>query len=227
MTRQEFLRKSQLFFNKWLNRSDDYDGVYPGECVDTAKRFMNEVCGIKDVPATGNGWASGYWINRNSIPQIKRNFNFITTPNKLETGDIVITAHPHVAIYNAGKLFGQNHGGKHEPNSNVSFSLFASKFLGALRLKTSDETKSEDPYYKCALDVIKGRYGNGHDTRANAIYSKVRQEVNGYFNTNKKISNTYIGEIAKDVINGAHGNGHYYRKTSIYKRVREEVNRIV
>ena len=226
MVKTDFLKRCNDFFSKWNGKNDDFDGSYPNECVDTAKRFMFEVCGIDKPPATGNGWASGYWINKSTIPAIKNNFYYITNPDLLEMGDIVITSHPHVAIYNDGRLFGQNHGGKHEPNGWVDFRAFKTRFLGALRFKYSTTDKDRDAYYKCAMDVIRGRYGNGHDVRKKAIYEKVRAEVNKNV-IEGKFTGGYISDIAFDVINGYHGNGHDNRAESIYKLVREWVNKIV
>lgn len=135
MKKSEFIKRCKDFFAKWIYRKDDYDRAYENQCVDTAKRFFDEVCGISPAPATGTGWADGYWYNRTKIPAIYKNFEFIIDKAQLETGDIVITSNPHVAIYNEGKLFGQNHGGHLEANDNVPFGTFSRHFLGALRFK--------------------------------------------------------------------------------------------
>ena len=165
MKRSVYNDRCNRFFTKWLGVKDDFDGVYDNQCVDTAKRFMFEVCDIANPPATGNGWAHGYWYNRTSIPAIYRNFDFITDTSKLQKGDLVITAHPHIAVYNDGKLFGQNHGGHLEANAWIDFSVFKNRFLGALRYKnvTDEETKPDsNPYLaKVICDTLNVRKGAG------------------------------------------------------------------
>lgn len=171
MKKSVYISRVDKFFDKWLNVKDDFDGAYENQCVDTAKRFMYEVCDISNPPATGNGWAHGYWYNRTSIPEIYKNFIFITDKNALEKGDIVITSHPHVAIYDGGKLFGQNHGGHLEPNAWAPFSSFSSKFIGALRynhITNDNESDMYNPYLvKVICDTLNVRSGPGTDHKRN------------------------------------------------------------
>lgn len=164
MKKSVFNKRCDNFFAKWSGKKDDFDGAYKNQCVDTAKRFMLEVCDIPNPPATGNGWAHGYWYNRSSIPQIYKNFLFVTDKNKLQKGDIVITDNPHVAIYDSGRLFGQNHGGKLEANAWISFNVFSKRFLGALRYKhiTDDSGDTGNKYLaKVICDTLNVRSGPG------------------------------------------------------------------
>lgn len=75
--------------------------------------------------------------------------------------------------------------------------------------------------------VIKGTYGNGHEKRSSAIYSDVRNIVNG-----KSISKTgdllpALKTVAKEVKKGTFGNGHEKREDAIYNLVRDKVNELV
>lgn len=75
--------------------------------------------------------------------------------------------------------------------------------------------------------VIKGTYGNGHEKRSLAIYSDVRNLVNG-----KSISKTgdllsALKTVAKEVKKGTFGNGHEKREDAIYNLVRDKVNELV
>ena len=234
MTKTEFFAKVEAFFKKWYGKNDDFDGAYPHECVDTAKRFMNEVCNIKNPPATGTGWADGYWTLREDIPAIYTNFKFIYKIADLQKGDIVLFRPSHVAIYTGdNRVFGQNQEGKHDPNSYKPLSYFK-QFLGALRYKYTEPvtqnpttgTSKESAYARCASDVIKGMYGNGHENRADNIYNAVRQDVNNII-TKNVYTGGYITDIAYETINGRFGNGHEKRKQGIYNLVRAEVNRLL
>lgn len=231
MTKNEFFINTDNFFKRWLGKNDDFDGSYPNECVDTAKRFMKEVCMIKNPPATGTGWADGYWTLREEIPAIYVNFTFIYDIKNLEKGDIVLFRPSHVAIYAGdGKVFGQNQMGKHDPNSFKPLGMFK-QFLGALRYKytvpvNQKPSYPDTAYTECARDVIKGMYGIGHEKRADNIYERVRQDVNNITQKNVYVGG-YITSIAYEVINGRFGNGHEKRKAGIYAMVRSEVNRLM
>lgn len=74
--------------------------------------------------------------------------------------------------------------------------------------------------------VIKGTYGNGHTTRANAIYDDVQKLVNG--RTIKKTGDLLkaLKTVAKEVKRGAFKNGHDIRKKTIYELVRDKVNEL-
>ena len=233
MTGQEFANKMK---SKYKNTAIDYDGGYGVQCVDFAKLGF-KMLGIANPPATGNGWAHGYWYNRNHIPEIKNNFVFITGIQNVKAGDIVIYDPAHVAIaLSPTVIMGYNQNGRNDGYTEKSINAFKG-FLGALRYKKFTEsnvkpsepkkqTVSNTPYEKCADDVIKGMYGNGHDNRATAIYNRVRQEVNNIC-LKKVYTGGYITDIARDVINGKFGNGHENRKNKIYEKVRQAVNKKV
>lgn len=74
--------------------------------------------------------------------------------------------------------------------------------------------------------VIKGTYGNGHTTRANAIYDDVQKLVNG-----RNIEKTgdllkALKTVANEVKKGTFKNGHEYREKTIYELVRDKVNEL-
>lgn len=49
---------------KWLNKEVSYPtGQYAGQCLSWVKQFIQDTQGIQ-APASGNGEASGYWLNR-------------------------------------------------------------------------------------------------------------------------------------------------------------------
>lgn len=85
------------------------------------------------------------------------------------------------------------------------------------------ELKSES-IHKMALEVIKGRYGNGED-RKNRIYNTIQSEVNTILN-NGTVRNDYVTDIALQVINGKFSNGNA-RKNILYNTVQSEVDRIL
>lgn len=77
-----------------------------------------------------------------------------------------------------------------------------------------------------ARDVIKGVYGNGHETRAVMIYNAVQGRVNARAVGAQAIPGDPVDALATEVIAGAYGNGDE-RKAAIYEAVRERVNRII
>lgn len=186
MKKSEFMKRCKDFFSKWIYKKDDFDGAYKNQCVDTSKRFMYEVCCINEPPATGNGWADGYWYNRAKIPAIYKNFNFIKDKSQLETGDIVITSNPHVAIYekDGEKLFGQNHGGHLEANDFISFGVFSRRFLGALRFKyDTDENFLVRVICDLPLNVRKKagvNYEKVTQVHKGDVYTITETVINGY-----------------------------------------------
>ena len=172
MKKSEFIKRCNNFFAKWIYRKDDFDGAYENQCVDTAKRFFFEVCDIKNPPATGTGWADGYWKNRTKIPAIYKNFDFVTDKTKLEVGDVVITNNPHVAIYaSKDRLFGQNHGGHLEANDYIGFNVFSRNFLGALRFKyEADNGQSYFVKITCDLPLRVRKYATVNSTIITHVY---------------------------------------------------------
>lgn len=77
-----------------------------------------------------------------------------------------------------------------------------------------------------ARDVIKGVYGNGHETRAAMIYNAVQGRVNALAGGALMDPGNAIDAVAAEVMAGAYGNGDE-RKAAIYEAVRERVNRII
>ena len=79
----------QEFFDKWVGKSIDFDGIYGFQCVDLFKQYNKEVVGSPNV----NGNAIDYW---NTYPQ-----GYTKVPNSATNcpvaGDVIIW----------GKLVGQ------------------------------------------------------------------------------------------------------------------------
>lgn len=130
------------FYKIYLGKAIDADGGYGVQCVDGFRVFCNWAFG-KSWP-TGNGWADGYWYNRN-------NYSAYFKPvgvKELRDGDWVFWArgsksHPrsHVAMYYKGQSFGQN---QHDKKYGSGFSLQPANFadaLGGLRWKGFPEPK--------------------------------------------------------------------------------------
>lgn len=135
MTNDQFMNN---FIKNYLGKKDDFDGGYGVQCVDAAKRGM-KILGINHPPATGTGWASGYWYNYNHIPELKNNFIRIARNEKLEVGDMLLWDCPHVGWYTSdGKVFSQNQAGKNDGYSIRDTSIF-SGYLGALRYRFFDK----------------------------------------------------------------------------------------
>lgn len=121
------------FVKQYNGKAIDYDKAYGVQCVDGFRVFCQWAFGTSWI--TGNGWADGFWYNRNSH---KDKFTFVDR-NHLRNGDWVVWArgsksHPssHIAMYYNGKEFGENQGG------NRSFCLKDTNFsdcLGGLRWK--------------------------------------------------------------------------------------------
>lgn len=129
------------FIKNYLGTKDDYDGGYGVQCVDAAKRGM-KLLGISTPPATGTGWASGYWYNYSSIPTLKNNFKKIERGEKLEVGDMLLWDCPHVGWYVGNdKVFSQNQRGKNDGYSIVDCKNFRG-YLGALRYRFFASKKS-------------------------------------------------------------------------------------
>lgn len=126
----------EAFYNAYVGKRIDQDGSYGVQCVDGFKVF----CVWSGVPVktTGNGYADGYWYNRNSSGYSKY-FTFVTGSSNFKNGDWIMWArgsgsHPksHIAMYYNGKEFGENQG------SNREFRLINGHFgdaLGAFRWK--------------------------------------------------------------------------------------------
>jgi hypothetical protein len=73
----------QQFFDKWIGKGLDADGVYGNQCVDLIKQYFVEVIGI---PAIRNN-AVDYWINY----PIGRFTKIVNTPSFIpKAGDIIV-----------------------------------------------------------------------------------------------------------------------------------------
>lgn len=222
MTGELFMKH---FISDYFGKKDDFDGGYNVQCVDAAKRGMKRL-GIKNPPATGTGWADGYWYNYNKIPELYNNFDKITGIKNIKVGDMLLWSAPHVGWYNGNnKVFSQNQDGKNDGYSLKDISIFKG-FLGALRFKGFSE-KQEVKTYKgieyLARKVINGDFGNGAD-RKEKIYNFVQTHVNGYLEG--KVVNENILPVVKDIISGKYGNGQD-RKNSLYTQVQTKVNYIL
>lgn len=105
------------FYNKHVNKVIDIDSAPKGDiyqCVDLFKAFTKENYGVYNY-TTGNGYASGLWINRKSKPYYK--YFVDANKNSLQNGDWCVWGkckacpNSHVAMYYNGKFFGQNQNG--------------------------------------------------------------------------------------------------------------------
>ena len=151
------------FYNEFFGRAIDQDGVYGVQCVDGFKAF----CAHYGLPVygTGNGWASGYWYNRNKNGYAQY-FDFVTSG--FQNGDWVIWAygsgsHPksHIAMYYNGLEFGEN---QHSATYGRGFCTINGHFsdaLGAYRWKGWTGGGSVDPDPQPDVDPVQNWiYGN-------------------------------------------------------------------
>lgn len=177
----------QDFYNQYNGKRIDYDGSYGVQCVDGFKVF----CKWAGVPvvATGNGWASGFWLNRYKLG-LDKYFYFITDRSQVRQGDWCVwnkgssCDSSHIAMFWSwyGKLkatfFGQRQGG----NREFRLTRLETDFMGALRWKgfTSASGKSID---QIARECIDGKWGNGANRKrrleaAGYNYKEVQKRVN-------------------------------------------------
>lgn len=84
---------------------------------------------------------------------------------------------------------------------------------------STNKSSSTSGLQYLANEVKKGRFGNGHENRKNAIYKLIRQRVNGIG------SKTQFEDVVSDVKRGVYGNGHEGRAEKIYAKVRALVNK--
>lgn len=126
------------FYEKHKNKKIDMDFSPKGDiyqCVDLFKAFTKENFNTNDY-TTGNGYASGLWINRKSKPYYK--YFVEANKNKMQNGDWVFwgkskaTPSTHVAMYYDGKFLGQNQNGKKEA---TLVKISKDGILGVLRPK--------------------------------------------------------------------------------------------
>lgn len=141
------------FVNTYMGKAIDYDGVSGVQCVDLIKQYLDSVFDIKPG-AWGN--AKDYYLNFNSIPQLRSNFTRIANTPWLvpQKGDIVVWGcavgggYGHISIAtgvgNTSQFnsYDQNWNGKamHEVLHNYR------GFLGVLR--PDDQSKINALYYR-------------------------------------------------------------------------------
>lgn len=214
MTADDFMTN---FIKVWTGKRDDFDGGYGVQCVDAAKRGMY-ILGIQDPPATGNGWAHGYWYNYNNISKLKNNFDKITGIENIRVGDMLLWDCPHVAWYaGSGKVFSQNQAGKNDGYSLVSFYAFKG-YLGALRYKFFDKanptptpgapSKSVKNYGHVTADILNVRVWAGTEyERFTQIYAGAKVGICDSRNDTKgkkwyyiKMTNGKYGFVHSDYI---------------------------
>lgn len=139
------------FYNKYIGKGYDIDGVAGKQCVDLWKIFCQEYFGSwKAAGGTGAtaGYACQYWITHRTQSWITDHFKVISGSSNLQDGDWCFWAYgskdcpySHVAMYYQGKFFGMNQGSK---NANL-VSISKSGMLGHFRPKcyiTSSSTSS-------------------------------------------------------------------------------------
>lgn len=138
MKKVEYMK---AFTNQYLGRALDFDGSHGVQCVDGAKIGMM-LLGCQSPPATGTGYATGYWYNRHTLAWISDQMEEVTSASDVQVGDMVIFSDPsptgHVAWYAGnGQIFGQNQDGRNDAFSLRPMSNWT--FLGALRFKGFDD----------------------------------------------------------------------------------------
>ena len=183
------------FVNSTIGRAIDIDGAYGVQCVDLFKYFTKVNYGIYNY-TTGNGWASGLWINRKSKPYYK--YFVDANVNSLQNGDWVIWGNgskdcpnSHVAMFYNGSFFGQNQWGKRYASlSKISLS----GVIGVLRPKmyiqpTPKPTKKK--YVNLPANIDTWRYYNVNGT-------PVKQNAKGFLRPRKYGGLSYIIRGYKD-----------------------------
>ena len=162
------------FYDTYLGKAIDYDGVAGVQCVDVADQYLKDLFDITGVWVNG---ARDLYNNFNSYPALVKNFNRIPNTRDLvvQKGDIVIWnggSWGHVAIGTGeGNIdwfnsIEQNTLGKHEPTQLVKH-YFAgtggndgcNPVLGVLRAKDQSKvlgkTKTSTPATTPASDTAK------------------------------------------------------------------------
>lgn len=165
----------EAFYNQYRGKRIDQDGSWGVQCVDGFKVFC--VWAGVPVKTTGNGYADGYWYNRNSSGYSKY-FTFVTGSSNFRNGDWVMWArgsgsHPksHIAMYYNGKEFGQNQG------SNREFRLINGHFsdaLGAFRWKGWQTTTTTQ---KKSTSAVQESVQVRVDTKYNDAVAKTEEKT--------------------------------------------------
>ena len=175
----------------------------------------------------------------NGVPDINANMliskcsNISTNFNKISVGEMVwLDGHCGVYIGNGNVIESSP---KWENGVQVT-ALTDRNWLKHGKLPYIDYSSEKEDQEKIedldsaievvAKEVIKGTYGNGHETRENAIYSDVRNLVNGKTITRKGDLLSALKVIANYVKIGYFGNGHEKRSQAIYTLVRDKVNEL-
>lgn len=78
------------FVDKYLGKKVDFDGAYGNQCVDLARFYWKEVCGIQQPK--GVAGAADFWSNYSTDPILKDNFEkIVNTPEAVaQPGDVVV-----------------------------------------------------------------------------------------------------------------------------------------
>lgn len=91
------------FVSKYLGKTIDLDGAYGGQCVDLARFYWKEVCGISQPK--GVTGAKDFWTNFETDSNLNQNFTkVLNTPDGVpESGDVMIWGakygpYGHIAI---------------------------------------------------------------------------------------------------------------------------------
>jgi hypothetical protein len=101
----------QDFIYAYNGKHLDYDGEFGCQCVDEARYYFAEVCGLKDQPAGVVG-ARDFFLQYEKDPVLKKYFDKIpNTPEFVpDPGDIVIwdktpgNIYGHIAIFISGDV---------------------------------------------------------------------------------------------------------------------------
>lgn len=177
------------FVNKYIGTAHDVDGAYGVQCVDLFKFFTKVNYGISNY-TTGNGWASGLWINRKSRPYYK--YFVDGSLSTLQNGDWVIWGRgskdcpdSHVAMFYNGKFFGQNQWGRRYATlANISLN----GVIGVLRPKMyipKPKPVTKTKYVNLPSNIDTWRYYSVNE-------APVKQNANGFLRPRKYGGLSYV-----------------------------------
>lgn len=205
------------FYDKYIGKAVDIDGAYEAQCVDLFKAFTKDNYNIYNYDCT-NGYASGLWIYRKDKPYYPY-FEEVDI-NDLQDGDWCFwdkgskpCPDSHVAMYFAGKFFGQNQGGQKKA---TLINISKNGMLGALRPKMY--IKENPKGYKIRYQAHVADFGwlkevgdgelagtTGQGRRMEAIkinhykdvYAKAHIETLGWIDYGKINKDTIIGTVGE------------------------------
>ena len=186
---------AKQFIEQTKGKSYDMDGYYGPQCWDYGDFFWTHQV-VRMLSTGGSGSARGCW----TIPSARRanagkEFELITDKTRIKYGDWIVLntgEFGHIGIVTAMNfskgtvdIQSQNQGLIRNKVTSVRFNL--SSFLGAFRYKafwkTPTQTQQKKNNEEIALEVIRGKWGNGAErkkrlTAAGFDYNTIQAIVN-------------------------------------------------